>query len=43
MARASGGAATFAPTEAMSPSRMTTVPRSIGAPETVTMRALVMA
>jgi hypothetical protein len=43
MGRASGGAASPAPTALMRPSRMTIVPRSMTAPETVTMRALVMA
>jgi hypothetical protein len=41
--RASGGAVTFAPTAAIRPSRTTTVPRSMVAPDTVTMRAFVMA
>jgi hypothetical protein len=43
MVRASGGAETLAPTAAMRPSRMTTVPRSMTGPETVTTRAFVMA
>ncbi len=35
--------ATFVPTAAISPLAITTVPLSITGPETVTMRALVMA
>src|ERR1700754_576251 len=43
MMRASDGALTFAPTAAIRPLRITTVPRSSVAPETVTIRALVIA
>src|SRR5688500_540991 len=43
MVRASAGAATFAPTAVMRPSRTTTVPRSIVAPVPGTMRAFVIA
>jgi len=43
MTRASAGGWTAAPTAAMMPSRTTTVPRSIGAPATVTILAFVIA
>jgi hypothetical protein len=43
MVRASAGTVAFAPTAAINPSRTTTVPRSIVAPDTVTIFALVMA
>src|SRR4051812_3805522 len=41
--RASDGGATFAPTASMRPPRTTTVPRSIGGPDTGTTRAPVIA
>jgi hypothetical protein len=43
MTRASDGGLTFAPTAVIRPLRITTVPRSIVAPETVTMRVFVIA